>query len=238
MSILAVIPARGGSKRLPGKNIKLLDGRPLLAYSVLVANATQSINHVAVATDSQEIADTALDHHTEIVYHLPKSLTGDRDTLLGTLQLVLEESMDKPEWVVLLQPTCPLRLPSLVERWIQQVLRDPKADGGLTVDKGGHKIGLCDREGYFSHEYEPMTPKTQVAQNKGRENGVFYMFKASNIRAGRPFGREHRMIPFETPPEQSLANVDTQVNWDITELLYFNHRYKTLFAELENNLHG
>jgi len=239
-NILAIIPARGGSKRLPGKNIKELDGRPLIAYSILAAKVTSLINHVCVATDSDVIWDESEWYHPDIITRLPKEVTTDTAPLTNSLKHVLEflnqygHRTGEVDWIVLLQPTCPLRQPSLIDRWIQQVLNMPNCDGGLTVDRGGYKLGFCSGDGWFVPEYVPMTPKAEANKRKARENGVFYMFKAGNILKGKPWGKCPKMIPLECPPDQSVANVDNQIDWDIMEFLYFKRGYDKMFKELEN----
>jgi len=233
-NIVAIIPARSGSKRLPGKNVKLLDDRPLVAYSVLVAAATDTIDEIIIAADEHRILRAA-DHYGPVsCVELPEELTTDDSTLIGTLKYTMEEMNSNFDWVVLLQPTCPLRQPSLIERWIHEVLNKPHCDGGLTVDKTGFKLGYCDLQGYFTPDYIPMIAKTAGSRNWGRENGVFYMFKASNVLQGKPFGS--RMIPLINPPEQSIANIDNQLDWDITEFLYHTKGYKEMFDKIDKEL--
>jgi len=237
-NILAIIPARGGSKRLPGKNIKELNGRPLIAYSVLVAQETFSIGDIAIGTDSLTIMELYEATKSRYCVPLPSGLTTDSSTLTETMRYVCAYGSTKPDWVVLLQPTCPLRQPSLIERWIQEVLHTPNCEGGLTVDKGGFKLGYCDSSGYFTPDYKPMTSKADAKKKWGRENGVFYMFKAENVLKGKPFGKCTRMIPLECPREQSLANIDTQLDWNLTEFLFQRYGYDLMFKHLEFDIHG
>jgi len=245
VNITAIIPARMGSKRLPGKNIKYLDGRPLIAYSVLTALSIPSVNQVVVASDSSMILGETVGSGLDRIV-LPPKLTTDDAPLTETLKHAVEYTLDKSDWVVLLQPTCPLRLTSLCERWIQQVLDDTNATGLLTVDDDGYKLGSIAQT-YFNPHYEPMTPKAN-ALHMMRENGVFYMFKTENVLKGDPWGytcmpdehgmlvNESKMIPTICPPEQSLANIDTQFDWDITEFLYHKYNYKGMFDKLEKEL--
>lgn len=234
--VLAIIPARAGSVRVPGKNIKMLDGRPLIAYSILAANASKLIAASCVATDGEAIADAAEAYGAKMIASIPSELATGKATLSGTLRHTLEYvktfsgMMNDVDWVVLLQPTCPLRQPALLDRWIQTVL-DTKCDGGLTVDREGFKLGYIDFRVTYIPDYEPMTPKAQASRKWGRENGVFYMFRTKNVLKGKPF--DGRMIPLENPPEQSIANIDTQLDWDIAEFLYYKKHYKEMFESLE-----
>src|ERR1017187_7476924 len=109
--VIAVIPARGGSKSIPGKNIRSLGGKPLIAWSIDVARQVSEVDRIIVSTDDSQIASVARDHGAE-VYQRPAHLATDEalvidalKDLLGTLQA----EGDPPEWVLLLEPTCPLR---------------------------------------------------------------------------------------------------------------------------------
>jgi CMP-N,N'-diacetyllegionaminic acid synthase len=109
--VVAVIPARGGSKSIPGKNIKPLGGKPLLAWSIEVAKRVPEIDRTILSTDDAEIATVGRSNGAE-VYARPAHLATDEalviDALKDLLQ-TLEAEGDAPEWMVLLEPTCPLR---------------------------------------------------------------------------------------------------------------------------------
>lgn len=111
--IVAVIPARGGSKSVPGKNVRLLNGKPLLAWSIEVARQVSEIDRIIVSTDSDEIATVAKQNGAE-VYRRPPHLATDEalviDALKDLLQTLREEARPA-KWVILLEPTCPLRAP-------------------------------------------------------------------------------------------------------------------------------
>jgi CMP-N-acetylneuraminic acid synthetase len=228
--IIAVIPARKGSKRLPKKNIRMLGDRPLIGYSILVAQHTRLIDAICVATDDLDVSDIALNRYsTDMVVTLPDGLTQDANSLSGVLKFVAQQNLS--DWIVLLQPTCPLRQPSLVNRWIQTVLSTPNCSGGLTVDRGGYKLGYCDMRGFYTPDYVPMSPKQANRPHWARENGVFYMFKTSNVLRGEPF--RGQLVPLECPPEQSIANIDTYLDWDITEFLLRQKHYDLMYQSLE-----
>lgn len=107
--ILAVIPARGGSKGIPGKNIKDLNGKPLIAYSIEAALACEKIDRVVVSTDSEEIAVVAKKYGADVPFLRPAVLAGDTSKTIDTVMDVLERLQEAYEYVVLLQPTSPLR---------------------------------------------------------------------------------------------------------------------------------
>jgi CMP-N,N'-diacetyllegionaminic acid synthase len=109
--VIAVIPARGGSKSVPGKNIRSLGGKPLLAWSIEVAKQVSEIDRIIVSTDDAQIASVGRTHGAE-VYARPPHLATDEalviDALKDLLQTLQAEG-ETPEWVILLEPTCPLR---------------------------------------------------------------------------------------------------------------------------------
>jgi N-acylneuraminate cytidylyltransferase len=109
--VIAVIPARGGSKSVPGKNIRLLGGKPLLAWSIEVGRQVREIDRIIVSTDDAQIASIGRAYGAE-VYARPPHLATDEalviDALKDLLQTLRAEG-ETPEWVILLEPTCPLR---------------------------------------------------------------------------------------------------------------------------------
>jgi len=234
VSVVAIIPARGNSKRLPNKNVRELDSRPLIAYSCLVAQACNTIDRVVVASDSDDIIKQVLPYANHAI-KLPEYYTTDSAPLTETLQYTLNNigydttKIDGGnDWVVLLQPTCPLRQPSLVDKWIREI-EGKEVDGVVSVDIENYKLGT--RTGnLFAPTYQPMTPKALI-QPQMRENGVLYVFKTANVLSGFPF--TYRMVPVQTPKDQSLANVDDQFTWDLMEYFYYTRGYKEMFDHME-----
>src|SRR3989344_6984464 len=111
MKVLAVIPARGGSKGIPKKNIKLLAEKPLIAYPIELAKSIPEISKVIVSTDSEEIAEIARKHGAEIPFIRPKELAEDETPTLPVLQHAVTSLEEKENWkadlVILLYPTSP-----------------------------------------------------------------------------------------------------------------------------------
>jgi len=135
--ILAVIPARGGSKGLPGKNIRLLNGNPLIAYSVEAAKQSCLVNRIVCTTDSEEIATIAQSFGAEIPFLRPSDLAGDNSTDLEAfnhLLIWLKENEDYvPDIVVQLRPTSPIRPAGFVDAGIEKLLSDSSFDSLRTV---------------------------------------------------------------------------------------------------------
>lgn len=110
--ILAIIPARGGSKRIPGKNIKLLSGKPLIAYSIEAAKKSKLIDKIIVSTDDAQIAEASKKYGAEIIerpVNLAQDETPTLPVMIHVLDVLKESKQYKPDFIILLQPTCPLR---------------------------------------------------------------------------------------------------------------------------------
>ena len=137
MEILALIPARGGSKSIPQKNLALLAGKPLIAYSIEVALASSLVTRVVVSTDDAEIAQTARDLGAQVPFMRPAELAQDNTPDLPVFQHALawlaEQEGYQPELVVQLRPTSPLRRVRYVDEAVRLLLDDPQADSVRAV---------------------------------------------------------------------------------------------------------
>ena len=139
--ILAVIPARGGSKGIPRKNIRLFSGWPLLAWSIAAARQSRSMSRVIVSTDDEEIASVARQLGAEVPFLRPAEFAKDESTDLPAFQHALEwlgeHEKYHPEIVVQLRPTSPLRPPSLVDDAVKVLKRHTDADSVRGVVAAG-----------------------------------------------------------------------------------------------------
>ena len=123
MSILCVIPVRGGSRGLPGKNIRLLGGHPLVAWTIQAALEAEEDLHVVVSTDSEEIAEVALRYGADVPGLRPAELARDETPTEPVVEHALAAERTagvEPEGVMLLQATSPLRLPGTLDRAVRQ----------------------------------------------------------------------------------------------------------------------
>lgn len=133
---IAIIPARGGSKRFPGKNLYLLNGRPLLSYPIEIAKKVKQIERIIVSTDDKKIAATAKKYGAEVPFMRPRSLAGDSspvvEAMAYTVKRLEQEEGFHSDYVILLQATNPLVEPGHVEKAIKIVL-EKKADSVVAV---------------------------------------------------------------------------------------------------------
>jgi CMP-N-acetylneuraminic acid synthetase len=132
MEILALIPARGGSKSIPRKNIKLLAGYPLIAYSIAAALAAETVSRVIVSTDDEEIAAISRDYGAETPFLRPVQFSQDATPDLPVFQHTLEwlsQNQDyHPDIVVQLRPTSPFRRVWHIDQAVERLLENPEAD--------------------------------------------------------------------------------------------------------------
>jgi len=151
---LAIIPARGGSKSVPRKNIRPLAGHPLLAYSVAAGLQATSISRTIVSTDDEEIAEIARSYGAEVPFLRPAALAQDDTTdypvFKHALDWLAKNESYTPDIVVQLRPTSPLRPPDCVDRAVNILIDDPKADsvrGVIPSGQNPYKMWRIDEDG-------------------------------------------------------------------------------------------
>lgn len=132
MEILAFIPARSGSKRIPNKNIKLLNGKPLIAYTIEVAKKSKYVNRIVVSTDSEEIAEVGKQYGAEVPFLRPKEISQEKSTEMQffehALDWFLKNENYEPDLIVLLYPTSPFRKAESIDKAIEEMLKNPEVD--------------------------------------------------------------------------------------------------------------
>jgi CMP-N,N'-diacetyllegionaminic acid synthase len=136
LKAIAIIPARGGSKRLPRKNLRPLCGVPLIAWSIRAAREAKLLSEVYVSTDDLEIATEAHKYGAEVVMR-PPEISGDESRIEDALRHVLLSGIERPDVVVTLQPTSPVRPEGLVDRCISALRDSPDLKSTLTVRPAG-----------------------------------------------------------------------------------------------------
>ena len=143
LKILGIVPARKGSKGLPGKNIKLLDGKPLIGYTIDAAKASKYINRLVLTTDDDKIALIGREFGIEIPFMRPAELAEDTsraiDAYLYTLKRLKSESNYEPDMIVILQPTSPLRTTEDIDNSIK-IMIEKNADSVISMCELEHPI--------------------------------------------------------------------------------------------------
>ncbi len=137
--MVALIPARSGSKRVPDKNVRLLNGKPLIAYTIEPALTSKVFKRVIVSTDSSEYADVAKSYGAEVLMR-PSALAGDRSPDIEWVRHVLENAVEA-ECFSILRPTSPFRKPATIHRAWDQFMGDPEIDSIRAVELCGQHPG-------------------------------------------------------------------------------------------------
>jgi CMP-N,N'-diacetyllegionaminic acid synthase len=179
---IAVIPARGGSKGVPRKNLALVAGEPLIVHTIRAARAARTVDRVVVSTDDAEIAETARRAGAEVVLR-PARLAEDDSLTEDALVHAIEELGADPEFVVTLEPTSPLRTPELVDACIR-LARDRNADTVITVTETRSIYGTLDGE-VFHPLREGQARRRQLRSPVYAECSSVYVTRASHLRETR-----------------------------------------------------
>ena len=212
---IAIIPARGGSKGIPGKNIKSLGGKPLIAHSILDTMEAQQVDRIYVTTDDAEIAQVSTDYGAKII-HRPAELANDTASSESALIHALteiEKSGINPELIVFLQCTSPLRTGLDIDRAIEQ-MRSENADSLLSVSPSHrflwHKV---DNEAQsINYDYRHR-PRRQDLNPQYMENGSIYIFKPWVLKE----------LNNRLGGKISLFVMDEDQNWEIDSLQDFQY---------------
>ena len=182
--LLAIIPARGGSKRLLGKNILELAGKPLIAWSIEAGTQSKYVDRVVVSTDDESIAKVAREYGADIPFMRPEELSCDESTTIDTLRHTLNELSEKGEeyeYLILLQPTSPLRTNEHIDEAVEQLLQK-NADSIIGVTELDHPIEWTNTlpknlamDEFLSKDIENM--RSQDFPMRYRVNGAIYLLR-------------------------------------------------------------
>lgn len=224
-SVLAIIPARGGSKGLPGKNLLPLAGQSLVARAAAVARESGVVDRVILSTDSDVIADEGRRAGIEVPFMRPPALARDDSPMLPVVLHALE-TLEADGWsgaiVLLLQPTSPLRRPAHLRDAVM-MLRESGADSVVSVVElprhmsPDYVMRIADGElKPFLPEGEHMT-RRQDARAAYVRDGTVYAFRRDTLdRYGSLYGA--RCLPLIVPAEESIT-IDAPADWVMAERL-------------------
>ncbi len=214
MKTIAIIPARGGSKRLPNKNVMLLEGIPLIAHSINFAKENH-IDKIVVSTDDVFIKEIALQFGAEVI-NRPKNLATDNSPTIDTLKHVIENVSGNYDYVVLLQPTNPLRPNNLLQEAIKR-MKEGNFDSLMTVTINEQKFGKITNDKFEPYNYT-IGQRSQELDSLYYENGLLYIAKTSLILEGKLLGKNH--VPFIVNNPYAKVDIDTQEDFEYAEYLF------------------
>ena len=216
-SIVAIIPARSGSRGVADKNIKLLRGHPLIAYSIRAAILTPTIDRVIVSTDSKEYAEIAREYGGETPFLRPREISGDNSTDLEfvdhALAWLCQNEGNIPKLIVHLRPTTPLREPQIIDQAISVICDDRHATALRSIHEMSNPVYKCFElsDNYLtcvcnrSMDIEPTTLPRQTFPTTYEPNGYVDILKTDFLKKRKKIHGD-RVIGFQT---SRVADIDT-----------------------------
>lgn len=212
---LGVILARGGSKRVPRKNLRNLNGKPLVVHTILSALKCHYLDEVIVSSDDKKILEISKKYGAKIIKR-PKSLAKDKTKSSDALKHVLEKTLNF-DFVVLLQPTSPLRNEKHIFEAIN-LLEKKKADAIISVCKTTHNPLWSNILPKNLSMQDFLKTRDQDIKNYYRLNGAIYICKISNFLKEKTLFLKRNVYAFVMPQEESI-DIDTELDFKITKVL-------------------
>ena len=217
--ILAIIPARGGSKGVPGKNIRDLCGKPLIAWTIQAAQHSKFIDRIILSSDDEQIISTANAFGCESPFVRKAELSKDDTPTIDVVLDALDHCHDIYQWVMLLQPTSPLRSTQDIDNVIQ-----------FCIDQHGSScatVSVVEQSPYWMYTFSPSSNLVPVIPNQAfirRQdlpicyalNGAIYFARIDRLIESKKFITEET-IGYVMPAERSI-DIDTEIDLDVARL--------------------
>ncbi len=237
--VLAVIPARGGSKGLPGKNTRPFAGLPLIAHSILFAKLCPSISRCVVSTDSEAIADVARQFGGDVPFLRAGSLAADDTPLWPVIRDALariEQAGERYDFVLLLDPTSPAREPTDVSLSLTRLRATPDADGVISVSRPTfNPIWHCvvERDGYMADLFESSAShsRRQDVRPVYRINGSLYLWRTAFVQREATTWRGTGHYLLHEIPERRAMSIDSLEEFEDAESLVTRGRIRLPWLE-------
>jgi CMP-N,N'-diacetyllegionaminic acid synthase len=219
LSTLAIIPARAGSKGIPGKNKRLMCGQPLVSWTIAAAQAARCFDEIVVSTDDEETADIAVSMGLSVPFLRPAELAQDDTSGIEPVLHVLSR-MSGFDSMVLLQPTSPLRTPADIDSAVE-LARDGHARSVVSVCEAKEPIQwnfTIQADGNL----KPLLAHDSILRRQDAQvtyalNGALYYCEVQWLLEGKTFF-DAKTLGFVMPPERSI-DIDTEFDWLIAEFL-------------------
>ncbi len=224
--MLAIIPARGGSKGVKGKNVKLLCGKPLIVYAIEAAMAAKSLDRIILSTDDPKIARIASKYNVEILFMRPKELAQDNslaiDNYIYTIERLNREFNCNYEEFVALLPTVPLRTSEDIDKAVE-LFSQTNAESVISCTTLHHPlewIFSINDDGIIQRNNEIDIKKMKNRQESKHvyiPNGAVYVFKYSLLKEKNSYYSD-QTYAYVMPPERSV-DIDTELDFKFAEVL-------------------
>lgn len=223
-TFLAIIPARGGSKRLPRKNVLDLARKPLIVWSIKAGLKSKYIDKVIVSSDDDEILRISKIYGADTIQR-PDELAGDTSTTFDAIKHVID-NCEKYDYIVLLQPTSPLRNEKHVDDAIE-LLEDKNADAVVSVCEMDHSplwSNTLDESlsmiGFLKDEV--LNTRSQDLEKYYRLNGAIYICKTDKLLEEKSFFLKDNIFAYKMNRESSI-DIDEEIDFKIAQVLMVNN---------------
>lgn len=223
--VIAIIPARGGSKRIPGKNIKLFAGKPMIAHSIIAAKESNIFDRIVVTTDSEDIARVAIEYEAEVPFRRPERLADDHtntdDVLLHTLDWLKDQGA-KVDFACCIYATAPFVSPEFIRKGYD-LLRDQNATTAFSVTSFGYPIFRSLRINSIGR-LEMFWPEHRLARSQDlpeayHDAGQFYWFSVSRyVVEKKLFSSDSLPVVI---PRYLVQDIDTPEDWATAERMHY-----------------
>lgn len=220
--VIAVIPARSGSKGLLKKNIQLLGDKPLIAWTIEAALGCNLVHRTLVSTDSQEFADLARDWGADVPFLRPRQLSDDNarveDVLIHALRWIEENEGLKYDILVLLQVTDVFRNRNIVRDVIEALLEDQELDSAFAVKPDFKNYWKLSGERHVRLENHHYVPRQRRQPLFREDTGIALATRTQIIKSGRRIGDALKLIPHENPGD--FVDIHTEFDlWIANQLM-------------------
>tara|TARA_B100001063_G_C16728756_1_gene538010 strand:- start:793 stop:1476 length:684 start_codon:yes stop_codon:yes gene_type:complete len=221
---IAIIPARGGSKRIPRKNIKEFHGKPMIAYSIEAAVNSQCFDKIIVSTDDAEIAEVAIKHGAEVPFIRPDNISDDYATTLDVIKHAIEFT-ESQGWAVknvcCIYATAPFLLPEFIQKGLDE-LTSAKIDYAFSATSFPFPIQralkLSDEQRVEMFQPEHLNTRSQDLDEAYHDAGQFYWGTKSAFLQRKPFFSPQSKAVLL--PRKRVQDIDTNEDWELAEALY------------------
>ncbi|WP_281633874.1 cytidylyltransferase domain-containing protein [Flavobacterium luteolum] len=222
MKVLAIVPARGGSKGVPGKNIKDLGGKPLISHAIECALESNLVSKIVVSTDDDDIAAVANRYNIDVLKR-PDYLADDKSNVVDTVELVIDQCQEDFDIVILLQPTSPLRTYHDLNNIINLLAEKTEIDGVISVVpmndiNPARMYNLMDDNKLIPLDHSGETSRRQDIKPVYYRNGCFYAVRVKAFLDQKTFMVQKKMAYIMNP--DWLVNIDTTRDFKLATLLY------------------
>lgn len=216
---LGLIPARGGSKGIPGKNTIDLAGKPLIAWTIEAARTSRYLDRVVLTSDSEDIQRVAREHGCEVPFTRPAELATDEAPGIAPVLHALDTLDEEFGWVVLLQPTSPLRVTADIDAAIELCLaRDATACVSVTpTPHSPYWTFVLDAGGRMQPVVDVTAARRQDLPRTVMLNGAVYVARVPALRAAKTF-LQPSTVAYNMPYERSV-DIDTPLDLRVAALL-------------------